>query len=73
MENKTEEKTYSLEENFERLDALLDELESAEISLEESFRAYKEGMGILKKCNETIDEVEKKVLKLNEEGALEEL
>lgn len=69
---KAAEENISLEESFEKLDQILNELESAEISLEESFRVYKEGMGLLKKCNDTIDDVEKKVLKLNENGELEE-
>ena len=47
-------------------------LESDDLSLEEAFRAYSEGMGILKQCNEQIDRVEKQVLKLNEAGQLEE-
>ena len=65
-------KEISLEESFAKLDALLNELESPDISLEESFRVYQEGMKLLKQCNETIDRVEKSVLKLNENGELEE-
>ncbi len=63
----------TLEESFEKLDEILNELEAPDISLEDSFRVYKEGMELLKNCNETIDKVEKKVLKLNESGELEEL
>lgn len=62
----------SLEESFEKLDEMLNELESPDISLEESFRVYQEGMKLLKQCNEKIDRVEKCVLKLNENGELEE-
>lgn len=65
-------KEISLEESFEKLDEMLNELESPDISLEESFRVYQEGMKLLKQCNETIDRVEKNVLKLNENGELEE-
>ena len=48
-------KEISLEESFEKLDEMLNELESPDISLEESFRVYQEGMKLLKQCNETID------------------
>ena len=65
-------KEISLEESSEKLDEMLNELESPDISLEESFRVYQEGMKLLKQCNETIDRVEKSVLKLNENGELEE-
>lgn len=67
-----EKKEISLEESFEKLDEMLNELESPDISLEESFRVYQEGMKLLKQCNEKIDKVEKCVLKLNENGELEE-
>ena len=62
-----------LEEAFEKLDDMLAELESGDISLEECFERYQEGMKLLKQCNDIIDRVEKKVLKLNGSGELEEL
>jgi exodeoxyribonuclease VII small subunit len=48
-------------------------MQSEEISLEESFQAYKEGMEYVRFCNETIDQIEKKVLVLNQEGQWDEL
>lgn len=68
-----QEKQLSLEENFERLDSIIEQLEAEDVSLEEAFAAYSAGMTILKECNEQIDRVEKKVLKLTEQGKLEEL
>lgn len=67
------DKEPKLEESFEKLDRILDRLESPDISLEESFQVYESGMKLLKQCNEIIDRVEKNVLKLNENGELEEL
>lgn len=64
---------FSLEENFARLEETIDILENDELPLEEAFRAYSNGMMILKQCNDRIDRVEKQVLKLSEEGQLEEL
>ncbi|MEY8522419.1 exodeoxyribonuclease VII small subunit [bacterium 1XD8-76] len=66
------EKEIKLEEAFAKLDEILNELESPDISLEESFQVYEEGMKLIRQCNETIDRVEKSVLKLNENGELEE-
>ncbi len=63
-----EKKEFSLEENFARLEETIEQLERDDISLEDAFRAYSEGMGILKTCSGQIDRVEKQVLKLNEEG-----
>lgn len=66
------QETYSLEENFSRLEDTMERLEQEDLPLEEAFRAYSEGMAILKQCNDQIDRVEKQVLKLNEDGQLEE-
>ena len=63
----------SLEEALEKLDQTIEKLQSEEVSLEESFQLYKEGMDYVKICSETIDRVEKKVLMLNQEGNLDEL
>ena len=62
----------SLEENFAKLEEAVEKLEAEDISLEESFRIYKEGMELLRQCNADIDKVEKQVLLLNETGELEE-
>ena len=62
----------SLEEAFSLLDDITRTLEDEEITLEDSFQAYKKGMDLLKICNDKIDKVEKKVLMLNEEGGLDE-
>lgn len=72
-EKQSEEKELTLEENFERLEKTIGRLEDEGISLEDAFAAYSEGMALLKSCNEQIDRVEKKVLKLSEDGGLEEL
>ena len=65
-------KEQTLEQTFEKLEETIGKLEQEDISLEESFRLYKEGMKLIKSCNERIDRVEKEVLKLNENGELNE-
>ncbi len=62
----------SLEESFEILEELVDRLEAEDITLEESFQVYQKGMEILKCCNDKIDRVEKKVLRINEDGQTDE-
>lgn len=62
----------SLEKKFAKLEEAVEKLESEDISLEESFRIYKEGMELLKQCNEDIDKVEKQVMQLNAAGELVE-
>ena len=65
-------KEQTLEQTFERLEDLIGKLEQEDISLEESFKLYKEGMKLVKSCNDRIYKVEKEVLKLNENGELDE-
>lgn len=60
-------KAKTLEENFQELDGILGQLERRDISLEESFRLYKDGMKLVKKCNESIDRIEKEIMILSEE------
>ena len=47
-------------------------MEEEDVSLEESFDCYEQGMKLLRACNDKIDLVEQKVLKLSEDGSLEE-
>lgn len=61
-------KAKSLEASIKELDGILGELEKEELSLEDSFRLYNEGMKLLKSCNDAIDKVEKKLIVLDEEA-----
>ena len=61
-------KTRALRRFFLSLEQTIKEMEDGEISLEESFRLYHQGMDMLKACNSKIDKVEKKMLLLDEEG-----
>ena len=63
---------FRLEEAFDRIEALLSKLQDKDVTLEESFGLYQEGMGLLKLCNENIDHVEKQMLQIDEEGQTHE-
>ena len=58
----------NLEEIFEKLESTMKKMEEEDISLEESFQLYHQGMDMLKACNDKIDKVEKNMLLLDEEG-----
>ncbi len=61
-------KSKGLEKSLEQLNDILSNLEKEDISLEDSFALYQEGMKLLKQCNESIDKVEKQLMILEEEG-----
>ena len=71
---KTEEavQELSLEASLEQLEQVMEELSSPELSLEESFAKYKQGMDLLLKCNQAIDKVEKELMILEENGINDE-
>lgn len=65
-----EEKKLSVEEAFAEIEARIKALDSDEINLEDSFKQYQEGMNLIKYAHEAIEEVEKKVQKIAEDGSL---
>ena len=64
----TMETTESLEELFEQLDTILASMEDPELSLEDAFMLYEQGMKKIQTCNQKIDIVEKKMLQIAEDG-----
>ena len=51
-----EEKT--LDEMFQELDKLIQAMEEPEVSLEDSFQMYHQGIDMLKACNDKMDKIE---------------
>ena len=60
------EKENNLEQSFLKLNDIIKKLESEDISLEDSFSLYQEGVKLLKSCNDSIDRVEKQLIILGE-------
>ncbi|SHO52550.1 exodeoxyribonuclease VII small subunit [Anaerocolumna xylanovorans] len=60
------EKENNLEQSFLELNEIIKKLESEDISLEDSFSLYQEGIKLLKSCNDSIDKVEKQLIILGE-------
>lgn len=58
--------TKTIEQSFEQLEEIMQQLEKEDLPLEESFKLYQNGMRLLKECNEAIDKVEKKLIVLEE-------
>ena len=67
-----ENQELNLEEAFGMLEETVADLEREDLSLEDSFLVYQKGMELLKKCNQAIDKIEKKVLVLEEDGETHE-
>ena len=58
-----------IEENFEKLEQIIQKMQSDEVSLDESFALYQDGIKLVKESNEQIEKIEQeiKVLEGNKE------
>ncbi len=65
-------KNMTIEETFAKLEETIAQMETDDISLEDSLKAYEQGMEYIKSCNEAIDRAEKKVLVIRGNGELDE-
>ena len=61
------------ESALEDLEQVVEQLESGDLALEDSLAAFEKGVGLVKFCNQKLNEVEKKVELLikNKEGKLQ--
>jgi len=55
------EKTVKFEEAIDKLAAIVKELESGEVPLDESIALYEEGMKLSKHCTDILEQAEQKV------------
>ena len=62
----------TIEEAFREIEDRIASLEDEDITLEDSFKEYQEGMKLVKFCHDAISEVEKKVQMITEDGTLED-
>ena len=59
-------KAQTLEQSFEKIEQIIGNLENGDVSLEDSFKLYNEGMKLIQNCNQQLDKVEKKIVVLNQ-------
>ena len=57
-----------IQDIFSGLDEVVRGMEKEDVSLEQSFDLYYKGMELLKRCGETIDRIEKKMVMLDDKG-----
>jgi exodeoxyribonuclease VII small subunit len=58
---KASERTPSFEEALARLEAIVEELESKELSLEETLARYEEGSKLVAECTKRLEDAERKI------------
>lgn len=60
------ESEKSLETALLELNIIIENMDKAEVSLEDSFALYHEGIKLVQLCNDKIEKVEKEITILNE-------
>ena len=68
-----EEKKLTIEESLAEVNEIVRKLESDDTSLEEAFKLYELGIQKVAQCNKVMEELEKKILILSDDGSLEEM
>lgn len=64
--------TAGLEELFSKIEEVISGMEEDEVSLEDAFSLYQQGISLVKLCNEKIDRVEKDIQILNQNDGEDE-
>ena len=74
MANNTDNKNEKtgLEERFSMIEDILGKMEDGDVTLDQSFDLYKQGIEQIKAANADLDRIEKAMLVINEDGELEE-
>ena len=60
----SKDKENSFEKNLQKLELIVEKLESGEIGLEESVQLYEEGMKIKKICDKKLKDIEMQIKKI---------
>tara|TARA_B100001029_G_scaffold138770_1_gene117988 strand:- start:358 stop:579 length:222 start_codon:yes stop_codon:yes gene_type:complete len=60
----SKDKENSFEKNLQKLELIVEKLESGEIGLEESVKLYEEGMKIKKICDNKLKDIEMQIKKI---------
>jgi len=61
----------SLETNLKELESIVAKMEQGDMTLEDSIRSYEKGMLLLKLCQDSLKEIEQKVLVLSSDNTLD--
>lgn len=72
MQKSQNEPPMKYEQAIEKLEALIDEIESGEVGLEDSLKHYEQGTKLIKNCRDILNTAESRIAELmqDDEGEL---
>ena len=65
----SEKERPGFEEALKRLETIVEELEDDSVTLDKSLELYEEGIGLSKKCTQTLEEAELRIQQVAEQQA----
>lgn len=68
--NGERENTVTVEEAFAQLSDIVEQMETPEVTLEDSMQLYRKGIELLSQCGDTLDRMEQEMITLTEEGEI---
>lgn len=63
-------KKFSVEQAFDELETIIEQLEDDETSIQDALKFYTKGMKLVQQCQESLDHIEKELIILEDKGEL---
>lgn len=63
-------KKFSVEQAFDELETIIEQLENDETSIQDALKCYTKGMKLVSQCQESLDHIEKELIILEDKGEL---
>ncbi|MBS7008011.1 exodeoxyribonuclease VII small subunit [Anaerostipes sp.] len=61
-------KKFQIDEGFSQLDEIIKQLEQEDVKLSDAVDLYTKGVEVLKECRDSLDQVEKELIILEQDG-----
>lgn len=66
MANKPTDKELSFERSIDKLEDIVEQIESGEVGLEQALEQYEQGQALIKRCRGILDKAERRIAELTE-------
>lgn len=68
MAKKPTDKQLSFEDAIDKLEDIVEQIESGEVGLEDALKQYEQGQALIKRCRSILDQAEQRITELTEDA-----
>ena len=68
MAKATTDKELSFEQAIDRLEDIVEQIESGEVGLEQALTQYEQGQALIKRCRGILDQAERRIAELTQDA-----